>query len=176
MNSTPPITQDPPVQHQLSTSPTRKGNSRLKNSKRQSKKKAGKGAQWDKWQKHMTEPEPQKGKWGAPSPSTGTIFKYSRTQPGTINILQHGDPIIEDTTGKFTEVCKHINAHSEEFFAFCQAEFKKDFDNDESNTESLSVSSWVLRPPFFLFFFRSRISSSYFRVMRSNIGTYAILN
>ena len=86
----------------------------------------------------MTDPELQKGKWGdpltgwgAPPPSTGTVFEYSRTQPGTINVLQYGDPIVEDTTGKFTEVCDHINAHPEEIFAFRQAKFKKDFDNDE---------------------------------------------
>ena len=82
----------------------------------------------------MTDPEPQKGKWGDPldqPPSTGTVFEYSRTQPGNINILQYGDRIVEDTTGKFTDVCDHINTHPEEFFAFCQAEFKKDFDNNE---------------------------------------------
>ena len=134
MNSTPPITQNPPAQHQASTSPTRKGNQQSKLTKRLSQKKAGKGAQWDKWQKYMTEPEPKKGTltgWGAPLPSTGTVFEFSRTQPGHINVLQYGDSIIEDTTGKFTEVCDHIIAHPEEFFAFHQAELNKDFNNDE---------------------------------------------
>ena len=71
MKSTSPIMQDPPVQHQSSTSLTRKGNPQSKNSKRQSNKKADMGARWDKWQKYMTEPEPQKGKltgWGAQLP------------------------------------------------------------------------------------------------------------
>ena len=84
----------------------------------------------------MADPEPQKGKlmgWGTlpPPTSTGTVFEHSRTQPGKINILQYGDHIIEDTMGKFTELCEHINAHPEDFFAFHQAELQKDFDNDE---------------------------------------------
>ena len=141
MNSTSPITQDPPVQHQASTSPTRKGNPQSKNSKRQSNKKAGKGARWDKWQQYITEPEPQKKilRWGAPT-SKCTVFEYSRTQPGTIKVLQYGDCIIKDMMGKFTKECKYINAHQQEYYAHLQSELNKTKQNKTQFLVGLNYS------------------------------------
>ena len=81
----------------------------------------------------MTAQEPQQEKrtWGAKPTSKCTILEYSRTQPGTFEVLQYGDCIIEDTMGKFTKECKYINAHSQEYYAYLESEYKKYFNNNK---------------------------------------------
>ena len=81
----------------------------------------------------MTEQETQQENltWGAKPTSSCTIVELSRTQLGTFEVLQYGDHIVEDTTDKFTEECAYINAHPQEFYAYFQSEFKKDFNSDK---------------------------------------------
>ena len=134
MNCTLPPTQGTPDQHQSNTLPPSNGNPKLTNSERQSNTTATKVSGWDRWNQQrlstMTEQEIQQEKctwsWGDKPPPKCTIIQLSKTQPGTFDVLQYGDRIVEDTTGKFTAECEHINAHPQDFYAYFQSEFNKD--------------------------------------------------
>ena len=86
---------------------------------------------WEGWKSHrvtrMTEQEIQQEKltWGA-KPTSGFIIQPSLTQCDAVEVRQAGTRVIEDTTGKFTEVCEAINAQPQLFLTYLQAELNKE--------------------------------------------------